>query len=95
MSPRLLRMQKPPKRRLSEHQKLIVHRLQKGELLRAGLRRGSENQVLGIGTYQWYSQAGESLGRRVVTVDTLFSMRSSGIIRLEDKGVWSLVILND
>jgi hypothetical protein len=81
--------------KLSKHQHVVVARLKAGNVLKAALRRGSEGQVLGMGPWLWYQSAGRSLDMRAITMDTIGSLRGKGIIRIEDRGDWSCVVLCD
>lgn len=80
--------------KLSAHQKLLLYRLRKGDVLKAALKRGSEGNIFGMGRFHWYDKAGVSMDQRAITMDTLMSMRKSGVLRIEDSEQWTTVILN-
>lgn len=81
--------------KLSAHQHIVVDKLRRGITLRAALRRGAEQQIVGMGQYIWHAKNGTPMDQRAVTMDTLISLRSKGVLRLEDCGDWSQAILND
>jgi hypothetical protein len=68
---------------------MVLGRLKSGYVLKAALKRGTDGQILGMGPFMWYASTGKASSMMNVTVDTVFSMRSKGLIRVDDVGDWT------